>query len=42
MKALIIAAVATTALSAGAFSAQAQNDTDRALGAGSYINPNGP
>lgn len=42
MKALIIAAVATAALSAGAFSAQAQNETDRAMGAGSYIHPNGP
>jgi hypothetical protein len=42
MKALIIAAVATAALTAGAFSAQAQDDTDRALGAGSYVNPNGP
>lgn len=42
MKALIIATVATAALSAGAVGAQAQNETDRAMGAGSYINPNGP
>ncbi len=42
MKALIIAAVAAAALSAGAFSAQALEETDRAMGAGSYVNPNGP
>jgi len=42
MKALIIAAAATAALSAGVVSAQAQDDTDRAMGAGSYIHPNGP
>lgn len=41
MKALIIAAAATAALAAGALSAQAQVETDRALGAGSYVNPNG-
>ena len=41
MKALIIAAAATAALAAGALSAQAQDETDRALGAGSYVNPNG-
>jgi hypothetical protein len=42
MKALIIAAVAASALSAGAVGAQAQNETDKAMGAGSYIHPNGP
>lgn len=41
MKTLIIAAIATAALSAGTMSAQAQDDTDRAMGAGSYIHPNG-
>lgn len=41
MKALIIAAVAASALSAGAFNAQALDETDRAMGAGSYVNPNG-
>lgn len=41
MKALIIAALATAALSAGGASAQALEETDRALGAGSYVNPNG-
>lgn len=42
MKALIIAALATATLSAGAFSAQALDETDRALGSGAYIQPNGP
>lgn len=42
MKALILATLATAALSAGAFSAQALDETDRAMGAGSYVNPNGP
>ncbi|WP_290986946.1 hypothetical protein [Hyphomicrobium sp.] len=41
MKSLILAAVAAAALSAGAVSAQALEETDRALGAGSYVNPNG-
>lgn len=41
MKTLIIAAAAAAALAAGAMSAQAQDETDRALGAGSYVNPNG-
>ena len=41
MKALIIAAITTAALSAGAMSAQALDETDRAMGAGSYVNPNG-
>ena len=42
MKALIFAATAAAALSAATVGAQAQDDTDRALGAGSYVNPNGP
>ncbi len=42
MKAMIIAAVAAAALSAGTIGAQAENETDRAMGAGSYIHPNGP
>ncbi|MFA5958044.1 hypothetical protein [Hyphomicrobium sp.] len=41
MKALIIAAVAAAAFSGGTFSAQALEETDRAMGAGSYVNPNG-
>ena len=42
MKVLIGAAALATALSVTALSAQAQNETDRAIGAGSYIHPNGP
>ncbi len=42
MKALIIAAVAAAALSAATVGVQAQDETDRAMGAGSYVNPNGP
>lgn len=41
MKALLIAATVAAALSVGAVSAQAQDETDRAMGAGSYIHPNG-
>ena len=42
MKVLIGAAALATALSVTALSAQAQSETDRALGAGSYVHPNGP
>jgi hypothetical protein len=43
MKSLIIASVvAAAALSGGAVSAQAQDETDRTMGAGSYVNPTGP
>lgn len=42
MKVLIGAAALATALSVTALSAQAQGETDRALGAGSYVHPNGP
>ena len=42
MKTLIIATAIAAALSVGAVSANAQNETDRALGAGAYIHPNGP
>jgi len=41
MKILILSAVAAAALFSGAISAQALEETDRALGAGSYVNPNG-
>jgi hypothetical protein len=40
MNALISAAVATVALSVGGLSAQALEETDRAIGAGSYVSPN--
>ncbi len=42
MKVLIGAAALADALSVTAPSAQAQDETDRALGAGSYVHPNGP
>ena len=42
MKALVSAAPLAIALSVTALSAQAQVETDRALGAGSYVHPNGP
>lgn len=42
MKVLIGAAALATALSVTALGAQAQGETDRALGAGSYVHPNGP
>lgn len=41
MKTLVLAATLASALAAGAVTAQAQNETDRAMGAGSYIHPNG-
>lgn len=41
MKTLILAAAVASALAASAISAQAQNETDKAMGAGSYIHPNG-
>jgi hypothetical protein len=41
MKTVILATLVISALAAGAVSAQAQNETDRAMGAGSYIHPNG-
>ncbi|HML28406.1 MAG TPA: hypothetical protein PKE16_06125 [Hyphomicrobium sp.] len=41
MKTLIIATVVTTALAAAAMTAHAQDETDKAMGAGSYIHPNG-
>lgn len=41
MKALLIATITTAALSAGAIGAQSQDETDRAMGAGSYVHPNG-
>lgn len=42
MKVLIGAAALATALSVTALGAQAQGETDQALGAGSYFHPNGP
>ncbi len=41
MKVLIAAAIVIAAIGAGASASLAQNDTDRALGAGAYIHPNG-
>lgn len=41
MKVLVGAAALATALAVTAISAHAQGETDRALGAGSYIHPTG-
>ena len=37
----LLPTVAAAALSAGALNVQALEETDRAMGAGSYVNPNG-
>lgn len=42
MRILMIAATAALALAAGAHTASAGNETDKAVGAGSYIHPTGP
>ncbi len=42
MNSLVFAIITATALSATTQFAWAQNDTDKALGAGSYLHPNGP
>lgn len=42
MKALIAAAAVAAALSLGAVSAEALDETNRAMGAGPYVHPNGP
>jgi hypothetical protein len=42
MQTLTLVAIVASALSLGASSAYAENETDRALGAGAYIHPNGP
>lgn len=42
MKTLMIACLAALALTAGAFNASALTETDKAMGAGAFINPTGP
>lgn len=42
MKSLFATALIAAALSLSSFGAQAQTETDRAIGAGSYVHPNGP
>ncbi len=42
MKSLFATAAIVAVFSLSAVGAQAQNETDRAIGAGSYLHPNGP
>lgn len=42
MKALFATATIAALLSLSAVGAQAQTETDRAIGAGTYVHPNGP
>lgn len=42
MKTLIATSAIAAILSLGAVGAQAQGDTDRAIGAGGYVHPTGP
>lgn len=42
MKTLAFAAITAAALSLGTLDANAQTETDKALGAGAFLQPNGP